>query len=145
MFMAKDSDDYTYFCMDELAIFCCFALFVKMQVELPYNNTFHELKTAELEPISKKLSFLVEKLCDLPTLVGFSKLISPLLDLVLEGEVDAKALQGYIDTTFKETPKVKKAKSLKREAETQTEDLLDLVKEDEIKQSEGNKRQKQDD
>jgi hypothetical protein len=131
--MAKDSDDLTYFFMDELAIFCCFTRFVKIQFELPYNNTFNELRTAELKPILDKLCFLVDKLCNLPTLVGLSKMLSPLLDLILDGEVNEEALEKYINVTFKEKPKKKKPQSQKREAETQTDELLALVKEDEIK------------
>jgi hypothetical protein len=43
--MAKDCDDLKYFCMDELALFCCFTRFLDLQAKLPFNDIFKDEQT----------------------------------------------------------------------------------------------------
>ena len=69
-------------------------------------------------------------------------MVNPLLDLVLQGEVTEQDLKEYTEATFLAKPKNKQPSTSKREAETQTEELLE---EEKVKQDngKGSKRQKQ--
>jgi len=88
----KISNEDNYHVMDELAIFCCFYNYTKLQAEDVGNQVLETYKSKQLKLLVAPLKQFMCKCYHKKTLVGLRPKVKQALDLVLEGDVTAEAV-----------------------------------------------------
>ena len=72
-----------YFVVDELAILCCFAKFLQLQIDTPWNQVNEPFLRAELRQLVGKLNWILQNIVYSNQLTGIRPTVNKLLDLVL--------------------------------------------------------------
>ena len=73
--------------MDELAIICCFAKFLQLQIDAPWNVVNEPGLRANLRLLVGKLNWMLQNIVYGKRLSGISTTVNKLLDLILGGDV----------------------------------------------------------